>query len=589
MLRTPFQRVQDSTPTPENPVVETRNLGAKIIELSALNFQDGPILINRPGIYVLTMSVQEIDWSDKQFDHDHLEAIMIRSNNVEINLNGHSISFSQTMVALNPEIAIIRADSRLSRRYLKVSNGTIGRAAYGVFAPNTENVRFMNLKFANFTRGGAVILGCRMPLFDKVDFTSHQNVMKTTPLYEVMSRNLMLANVLLANLESAKNHTEGESRDQQKHPLIRLLEEKTQSLNDVLSLGTQEGSELYDLFVHPTGECSYDEIAVLVFGSTKMRPSCSTGQLLNVRIHQISCRREEWSGISVNECVPLRDPLGYIIPWKGVKESDANETLITIPEKVLAELQFTLIACLSVTPITIDSNEEGQLIVPKPWMDTDEISEFTEIDFRGLPLYSAPLLQFQHSDALSMKDVSVTNIDYSHCMNRTQCIFSIEKSASVSSEGLIIQGIVCNKDIDVVRLRDGVKRFNFVGTQMNDIESTDGTICCFVKMDDAQVESVKIQDFTYRGITSPYMIQPIHAPSSSQPITIHINPTNEPESSESSSIHGSSSPFASSQNGGSTHASSGASSNTDNKMTKGIIFPKIHRPVNKLGVIKSRQ
>ena len=569
MLKTPFQNLTDATPQPSQPDAN-RNMMANFIELSSLDFQNGPILINRPGVYVLKMSVQNIDWSDQQSFHDHTEAIFVRSNNVEINLNGHSLSFSETMLALNPEIAIIRADPKLSRRYLKITNGTLGRAAYGAFVPNTENVRFVNLKVHDFSRAGIVCLGCRMPLYENVDFSSMNNVIKTTPLYECFVRNVFLGNVIQGLFPPSLNLENEESENGiQLHPLQKRLVEFTQLASDVLQEGTQEGSDSYSLFVKDDLS-SYDQISAIVMGGTKMRPNCATGQFKDVTIRDFQTKRSEWKGISLNESPVLRDALGYVIPYCGF-DFGSEKTVFDKVCAALVSLQLTILSCFNDSFDSIDFKNNHF------WnSEVDEVTLIEELDFRGIPLHASPLIQLTKTDAFNSINLTIQNIDFSFSQNKTQWLIYISDAIGVNLEQTIIQGVSCAKDIDVLRLGDNLKKANIKDLQLHSIDSADGTICGIIKSETSKVEDVHVMDYRCSAINSLYNFQPVHCPNrEQQPLSFSINPTSTSQNNSDSTSN--------------TNTSNNSTNTGASATTKGITFPIIQRPVNLLGTIKSRQ
>jgi hypothetical protein len=533
MTTTPTFNSSDNTPT----MPDTNKYMLQFIYLHATDFRKGPILIHKPGKYILQVSVQDIDWSDQQSTHDYLEAIMIKCNNVEIDLNGNTLSFSETMLALNPEIALIRVDPKLSHVYIKISNGTLGRTAYGVAISNTQNARIMNVNFRSFSRSAATLPGCRTPLFDNCTFSSHDHVIKTSPLYECYVRNVLLGEIVLGYFQETMG---GE------HKHIKELESFVTNARNTLSMGCQEGSETFDLFVSDN-DCSYDECAAIVIGVTKMRPASTTGKFSKVRIENFLNRRKEWKGISVNGSLPLRDALGYLIPWESV--SNNSETV----HKTLADLQLSLVACLIGLPSPST----------KPWVETDELTEVNDLDFRGLPLYGAPLIELTKADALHSNDLEINNIDFSGSDTRQQWIIGIENTTGITFEKLQIKSLKCNKDIDIIHINDDVHKLNVPGAKIEDVISKDASISV-VSIDTIYSSSLRFDDLSWTSFKSPYVIQPIHHNNNNgHPISFHIN-TSDSETVEQKT------------------------NDTTKEKPPGITFPPVVRPHNLLGTFNSR-
>lgn len=534
MTTTPTFNSNDNPPSQP----DTNKYMLQFIYLHATDFRKGPILIHKPGKYILQVSVQDIDWSDQQSSHDYLEAIMIKCNNVEIDLNGNTLSFSETMLALNPEIALIRVDPKLSHVYIKISNGTLGRTAYGVAISNTQNARIMNVTFRSFSRSAAVLPGCRTPLFDNVVFTSHDHVIKTTPLYECFVRNVLLGEIVLGYFQETMGGD---------HKYIKELESFVTNARNTLSMGCQEGSETFEFFVSDN-DCSYDECAAIVIGVTKMRPASTTGKLSKVRIENFLNRRKEWKGISVNGSLPLRDALGYLIPWESV----ANNNDISV-FKVLADLQLSLVACLIglSTPST------------RPWIETDELTEVCDLDFRGLPLYGAPFIELTKADALNSNDLEISNIDFSGSDTRQQWIIGIENTTGITLDKFRLKSLKCNKDIDIIHINDDVHKLNVPSALIEDVSSKDASIS-IVSIDTIYSSDLRFDDMSWSDLKSPYVIQPIHHNNNNgHPISFHIN-AKETESVDQKT------------------------NDPTKEKPPGITFPPVVRPHNLLGTFNSR-
>lgn len=525
----------NSNDTP--PIPDTNKYMLQFIYLHATDFRKGPILIHKPGKYILQVSVQDIDWSDQQSTHDYLEAIMIKCNNVEIDLNGNSLSFSETMLALNPEIALIRVDPKLSHVYIKISNGTLGRSAYGVIIPNTQNARIMNVNFRSFSRAAVVLPGCRTPLLDNTVFSSHDHVIKTTPLYEIFVRSVLLGEIVLGYFQETVGGD---------HKYIKELENIVTNARNTLSMGCQEGSDTFDMFVGEN-DCSYDECAAVVIGVTKMRPASTTGKFNKVRVENFLNRRKEWKGISVNGSLPLRDCLGYLIPWEGVSgDSQVHKTLV--------DLQLALVACLIglSTPST------------RPWnQETDEVTQVTDLDFRGLPLYGAPLIQLNKADALHSNDLEINNIDFSNSDTRQQWIIGIQGTSGVTFEKLQLKSLTCNKDIDIIHINDDVHKLNIPSAQINNVISKDASIS-IVSIDTVYSSDLRFDDLSWSNFKSPYVIQPVHHNNENgTPMSFHINATGA-EIQEQKTV------------------------DSTKEKPPGITFPPVVRPHNLLGTFNSR-
>jgi hypothetical protein len=272
-----------------------------------------------------------------------------------------------------------------------------------------------------------------------------------------------------------------------------------------------------------------------------------------VRIHDIVNKRTEWKGIKYND-VLLRDALGYLIPFPKKLESESIETK-TI--KGLIRLQTCILSCFQDFYENFDP------------FTNEELEEVSELDFRGLPLHSSPLIQCVKSDALTVSGLSIDNIDFSQNENRTQWLFYLSESLGVTIDKINIQGVQSRKDLDVFRIGENVKKLSISDFELHGIDSLEGTICGIVKADSAKVEDIHIVDYRYSGMNSIYLVQPIHCPNKEQhPISFSINPTQQP-TQDSKTMPPNSTPTTT---------------------PKGITFTTIPRPpVNLLGTIKSRQ
>lgn len=556
-----YPQTQQQTVMPNGSVMNGDGLvipkhNAQIVYIHLNDLRTGPIYINQPGIYQLQVSCQDIDWSNNQASHDYFEAILIRSNNVKINLNGFTLSFSENMLALNPEIALIRVDPRVSHRGLTITNGTLGRTAYSLYVPHTEGVLLQDLQFRQFSRAGVVVAGDKTPLMERVSFDSKDGVIQTSELYECLLRNVFLANVVLGNMMMARkevqklhqnptiiddynNDQEFDVDDEsQKSILEKLLEHKTNIANKAWDDGRSEGSSTFHLFYSfqsdeindaslekgQTNSKSYNEIAAIVMDKSSMRAKSTTATLKDVKVTQISSRRKQWKGLCINDSNPLRDPLGYLVPKDGIidqtDDSVCDDT--SKPFVCLAELQLALLACLYGVEI-----EQDQLpkFSPRPWSSDDVITSAYDLDFRGLPLHSSPIVEFRHSDGLKCHDLSITNIDFSETEMKSFKVFSIDSSDGVSIQSPIITDVYCVCDLDLVHLGKNCKNVTINDVIFKDIVSTDGTVCG-VGFGEGKINDTKIQRISMTKIQSPFLYHVVYYSSMNRnPLTIIVNPS----------------------------------------------------------------